>query len=250
MEPVAEDLLPDDCIMVCNYFGLKSYDFYERMSRRYKNIIFDNTQAFYAKPILKENIYNVYSPRKFVGVPDGGYLIGLRIKGINIELKQDSSYDTSLYLLKSLEYGQNEAYEEYLRNEERILKSGMMWMSSLTKKLLTTPDYDRLKAKRLENYKILEGLLGAYNLIDTRIIDNDTVPFVYPFLTNKNRSSLRKYLVGKKIYVSQWWKAVIEKDSTTYERDLSECLYPLPIDQRYTEKDMKEIASIVIEGLK
>lgn len=36
---------------------------------------FDNTQAFFSAPRMDADSYNVYSCRKFVGVPDGAYLV-------------------------------------------------------------------------------------------------------------------------------------------------------------------------------
>ena len=42
-----------------------------------KNLIIDNAQAFFAKPLL--GIDTFYSPRKFVGVSDGGILATKKI---------------------------------------------------------------------------------------------------------------------------------------------------------------------------
>lgn len=62
----------DEAFLYTNYFGLKQ-KCVEKLAGIYgKQLIVDNAQAFYA-PRLNE-IDTFYSPRKFFGVPDGGYL--------------------------------------------------------------------------------------------------------------------------------------------------------------------------------
>ena len=66
------ELLKEERIFYVNYFGLKS-KYLKRLADKYKsNLILDNTQAFFERPLDK--IDTIYSPRKFFGVSDGGYL--------------------------------------------------------------------------------------------------------------------------------------------------------------------------------
>lgn len=78
--PEIKALKSDECIMICNYYGIQGYRFYDLCCEQYRNVIFDDTQAFYQHPILNEHIYNIYSARKFVGCIDGAYLIKKDIK--------------------------------------------------------------------------------------------------------------------------------------------------------------------------
>ena len=55
-----------EMILVTNYFGLYTRDIYDQFIKKYNAIIFDNTQSFFDDPIIKEHIYNIYSPRKFL----------------------------------------------------------------------------------------------------------------------------------------------------------------------------------------
>ena len=55
-----------------NYYGLKSRYIKYLHSIYGDRLIVDNTQAFFEKPI--DNVDTFYSPKKFFGVPDGGYL--------------------------------------------------------------------------------------------------------------------------------------------------------------------------------
>lgn len=71
---------------------------------------------------------------------------------------------------------------------------------------------------------------------------------VYPLLVRNKK--LRQYLIGHKVYVSQWWKAVLQDPAgNAFEKKLSEYLLPLPVDQRYTKEDMLDIYHLVQNGL-
>ena len=65
------DLFPseNEAVLLVNYFGIMSSKRMAHLASKYKNVIIDNCQAFFCKPI--PNCLNVYSCRKFVGVPDG-----------------------------------------------------------------------------------------------------------------------------------------------------------------------------------
>ena len=74
--PKELDLKEKDCVLVVNYFGLMDKNI-QKFIETYNNIniIVDNTQAFFSNPVWKDKVYNVYSCRKFIGVPDGGCLL-------------------------------------------------------------------------------------------------------------------------------------------------------------------------------
>ena len=257
MYNISENLYPnlvsiadDEIILITTYFGIKDATFCSEMTKKYKNVIFDNTQSFYLAPVLKENVFNVYSPRKFFGVSDGAYLIALDLSNVgNYEL--DYSYDRAGFLLSSFEIGTNNVYSDYLKSEEQLNGSGIRMMSKLTRGLLGSVDYDGVAEIRRKNYMILAGMLENYNcLAQDCMLPNNCIPMIYPFLPSDG-ASLREYLVSNKIYVPQWWKWVLsEKMVSQFEADLSRELCPIPIDQRYSEDDMKIIASVVLEKFK
>ncbi len=245
LEPLISRIDEKDCIVITNYFGIKNHNFYEEMCNRYNNIIFDNTQSFFAVPILKEHVYNVYSPRKFVGVSDGAYLISKSPRRKKV-LVSDYSAERAAYLLKSLEQGTNYSYNEYLRGEEELSSSGIRLMSKLTHMLLSNVRYDIVSMKRKENFKKAHELLGGINELKFDF-DDEICPMVYPLVV-ENGMDYRKYLVSNKIYVPQWWKWVLDiEQSNDVEKKLSNYLYPIPIDQRYDVNVIEKICKIVKE---
>lgn len=234
------DYEDNDILIWANYFGLQGDDVISTLIKKYNNIIFDNTQAFYSKPVRAQ--FNVYSPRKFFGLPDGAYLIGDRIA--QESLQRDISYDTSGFLLTSLEAGTNSKYQESLINEKRIEDSGILGMSILTEKLLCNIDYKLVYDKRRENFQKLAEKLGHFNELDIELSE-DNCPMVYPFLYKSE--TLRSKLVSDHIYVPQWWKWIIGNGADTFEEYLAKYLIPLPIDQRYGVEDMDHISEFVIK---
>ena len=60
---------------------------------------------------------------------------------------------------------------------------------------------------------------------------------------------LRKKLINSKIYIPTLWPDVLElceKDSIEY--NYAQNILPIPIDQRYNDKDMDYIISKIFDG--
>jgi hypothetical protein len=70
---IAEDIevTSDEYLLYINYFGIKQ-NYIQKLVSIYENIIIDNSQAFFDKPL--SGVDTFYSPRKFFGIPDGSYL--------------------------------------------------------------------------------------------------------------------------------------------------------------------------------
>ena len=248
---IGHDFLPEnictkdtDIVVWTTYFGAINKNQLQKTVRRYHNLIIDNTQGFYIPP--QRNVYNVYSCRKFFGVPDGSYLISDTFNTPEEKLSHSNSVTTLQYLIDSIETSTNEAYAESLANEGRITAEDVMAMSHFTERVLASVDYDKNQKIRLGNYSVYNTLLGEIN--ELKIPKTEYAPMIYPLLVKSD--NLRHELVVKKIYVPQWWKAVIDDNrSNEWERYLSKYLIPLPIDQRYDKQDMEYIAKTVLNFL-
>ena len=243
--PIDVTLEENESILWTNYFGLIDGQKIEALIRKYhNNVIIDNTQAFFAKPHMA--VYNIYSCRKFVGVSDGAYIVKKNIKKIN--LAQDNSYQRVGYLLKSIECGTNGSYMDYKEAERSFDNLEVMKMSKITSYILGGVDYEYIKEKRRENYLTLYNEFYKINELDLPMLD-DMVPMVYPLLVVNEK--LREELVSMKIWIPQWWKYILEKYCPVFfEQRLCHYLFPLPIDQRYSSTDMKQIAHIVKSCIK
>ena len=240
LEPVElPELNAHEAFLYTNYYGLKQ-SCVERLSEKYgKQLIVDNAQAFYAKPIA--GIDTFYSPRKFFGVPDGGYLYTDAI--LNDEFPQAESMQRMKHLLKRIEQGAEAGYADYQREEETLDGSPIERMSKLTDALLRSIDYEKIAQERISNYKILEEQIGKTNAIHLTLLQGD-VPMVYPYLTGD--PTLKRQLIANKIFVATYWPNVDANEE--FENTLKTNLLPLPIDQRYGQSDVKVIANAITES--
>lgn len=239
---VVED---DAAVLFVNYFGVMRKDRMASLASNFKNVIIDNSQAFFTVPI--EGYMNVYSPRKFVGVPDGCYVIGENAEHFLDEYEQDYSSDTSLFLLQRIENGCEASYESRMKNERRIDSSDILKMSSLTRVLLDNVDFETIKLKRKDNFEMADKLFKKLNKLNaTRYYDENCFPMVYPLVIENN--SLLTELQNNKIFQGHWWSYLldeVEKDS--FEYWLSRYIIPITIDQRYGKQELEFTYRLIYE---
>jgi len=231
----------DEYFLYINYFGLKD-DFIDCLKRKCPNIIIDNSQSFYSKPL--SNTPTFYTARKFFGVPDGAYLFGDIPAAKYSELPTGSSYDRFEFLLKRIDLSAEEGYCDFQLAENRINDLPIEKMSKLTDKLLSSIDYELVAEKRCRNFSHLADALDKYNKYSVTW-NGRQVPMVYPFLTNQ--SDLKAKLINNKIYTPSYWPNVMNSVSkTSVEFFITTNFIFLPIDQRYSTEDMDYIINKII----
>jgi hypothetical protein len=232
--PVLNAKKNKEYLLYVNYFGLHEADV-KKINTLYSNVIIDNSQAFFSKPL--ENCDTFYSARKFFGVPDGSYLFTKN--QLKKKLKKGYSYNNCKHLLKRIDVSAENAYLDFQKNENRFDDFQIKSMSSIAMRILQSIDYQTVQKTRTDNFLYLNQELGAINeiQIDTRDLCG---PMVYPLFIKKE--GLREYLIRNKIFVATYWHEVLDRvEQNTFEYQLSRFLIPLPIDQRYNKDDMQYI---------
>ncbi len=235
------NLTEKEALLYINYFGIKNQTVIE-LSAKYKNLIIDNSQSFYSLPV--KNIDTFYSPRKFFGVPDGAYLYTTH--KLNKRLRKDESFDRISHLISRIEKPASLGYQLFIENEKKINNQEIKRMSSFTKKILKNINYEKIRDIRKENFNFLHENLKHINELNVAIQnENIDVPMVYPFLKKENKH-LRIKLIKQKIYIPTYWNNVFDfVEENDFEFYLTENLLALPIDQRYGEKEMTNILSLI-----
>ncbi len=235
---------PDEAVLIVNYFGIMSGERMESLCRGFKNVIIDNCQAFFARDI--KDAFNIYSARKFIGVPDGSYVTGPGAERFADEYPQGYSSDTSLFLLERIEYGcEGKAYEAKLTNDKRIDGEDVMLMSPLTRRLLDASDSESIRSIRRGNFAYAHEIFGSINKIDPmRYYGDDCVPMVYP-LVCEDDGLLDRMLRGRH-FQGRWWSYLLdEMPRDSFEYYLSRYILPVTIDQRYGKEEIDFIRSLV-----
>ena len=238
------DLTDDEYIIANNYFGVKDY-YISQLANMFGNqLIIDCAQAFFMPYISDTNCF--YSPRKFVGVPDGG-IAYTHDNGNEMTFDQDYSFERCSHLLKRIDLGPSGGYDDFKANSSLLKNTSVKEMSILTKTLLKGLDYSAIKSKRKKNYAILSDYLDSMNQLVIPLADSFACPMVYPFMTPD--LTIRKRLIDNKVFVAKYWPNI--KDwckPEDPEYDMAEQIIPLPIDQRYGDKEMEYIIDIIANG--
>lgn len=235
------DLKPDEYLLVTNYFGIKD-SYIRQLSQIYgAQLIVDNAQAYYCDPIA--GIKTVYSPRKFVGVPDGG--IAFVSNGWDVEqFEIDCSYNRCSHLLKRYDLGASGGYADFRDNSHELVNQPIRRMSHLTVALLSNIDFVSIRQRRIENFNYLHQVLGTSNLLSIPDVEGFACPMVYPYYTDN--SSLKKKLIEDKVFVATYWPNVMQWcKPTDVEYKLADRILALPIDQRYEKEEMNKILTIL-----
>lgn len=228
-----------DALLYTNYYGLKQR-YTEKLAKQYdNNLIVDNTQAFYAKPIA--GIDTFYTCRKFFGVPDGAYLYTDKL--LDAELEPDQSYERMLSLIKRIDLSPEAGYQDFRDTSKTLVGQPIKRMSKLTHRMMQGIDYETIAHLRRTNFLLLHEALGKDNNLELPL-EVDAVPMVYPYLVPVN--CLREKLIENKIFVARYWPNVLEcttPDDIDYL--LAYQMQPLPIDQRYGEEEMRQIIDLL-----
>ena len=224
-----------EALMYTNYWGLQD-EYCKQLAYRYqKQLILDYTQAFFSNPIA--GIDTFYSCRKFLGVPDGGYLY--TDAKIDFELEQDESYTRMESLVKRIDLSPEAGYDDFHRTSEEFHHIPIRRMSNFTKRMMQGINYGYAAQQRLDNYNFLRKHLGG------RQLNFGEVPMVFP-LESEPGQELRKMLIAKKVFVAKYWPNVDEwAGEDALETWMANHILPLPIDQRYGKDDMERILNII-----
>jgi hypothetical protein len=230
----------NEYLLYTNYFGLKD-SYSKKLKEKYKDLlIIDNAQALFSPP--KPNSF--YSPRKFIGMPDGGIAYLYNPNYDRIEEK-DISYDRCSHLLKRYDCNASEGYEDFKQVSMRLCNLPVQLMSDLSRAIFDNVNFEHVKERRLNNFWYLHQHLAKYNQL--KISNSDfECPMVYPFLFKD--ANLRESLIKDKIYIATYWPNVTGwVDSRSVEKYLTDFLLPLPIDQRYDVEDMRRIVNFILK---
>lgn len=264
----------NDWVCLVNFYGVFDDGDMQALMRQYPRLIVDYTHAFFRRPINGMNV--LYSCRKFFGVPDGAYLVlgereeGEEEKAEKIEglqekeglsqkdvqqvyetLPQDVSFERMHFLLGRFEAGASPFYQEYAQNNDFFANEPVKRMSKLTHNLLRAVDYPRVCGQRTENFAFLHRQLKEKNVLNLPPAIQGA--YAYPFWFNGDKISgkeIRRRLIAQQIYIPMLWPEVCSlAEASPLERQMTENILPLPVDQRYNREDMEEILGCLLRIL-
>ncbi|KAA3617587.1 MAG: hypothetical protein D8M58_01490 [Calditrichaeota bacterium] len=235
---LSKDEIGDAYILLVNYFGICE-KVINKCIKKFDNVICDNAQAFFSNP--ESDVVTFYSPRKFFGVADGGYIYANGLECENVV--QDDSTQRYMSRLVRIDGGFQAGNFLYRNSEQLLNRAKIRRMSGLTQKILSSIHYDEAWEKRQENFHYLHKNLKKINLLKLNLRSVHG-PMVYPLMIRQD--GLRNFLIENKIYIPQYWPEVsFRTHQGSFEYQLANDMCPLPIDQRYSKKEMNIILELI-----
>lgn len=229
-------------IIANNYFGLKDA-YIAELAREYgERLIVDNAQALFAPAI--NGVKAIYSARKYVGVADGGFAVGV-CDSFTDGLEVEDSLSHCNHLVIRKEQGAEAGFESYRSNEMCLDNQPIRIMSPFTSDILTHIDYPRIISKRRDNFKYVHEFLACRNQLVLDDVDSFVCPMIYPYI-GKADVDYRSRLIQNKVYVARYWPNVLKcAESDSLEYCLAEKLVAIPIDHRYNKEDIDRIVNLI-----
>jgi hypothetical protein len=241
--PVNLHMREGDALIYTNYFGINQKGV-DMVSKMYKNVIIDNSQAFFDLPTTGVDTF--YSPRKFFGLPDGGFVYTNGSSYLKV-LEKDEASDRMEHLLLRIESGPESGYLAFLENDKKLSNQPIKAMSLITQRLLKNIDFNRVMKHRQDNFQFLHNYLNPINKLSSLIdLNKHVAPLVYP-LWMENGQKIREMLLQKKMYTATYWPNVFNwAEVNSLEYEFAKNIISLPIDQRIRYNDLKLIIKNII----
>jgi hypothetical protein len=252
------DVAPGDLVLLIHYFGFPNAAFPAGLLKgRGAAIIEDASQGLFIKQQYSESICIVYSPRKFLGVPDGGLMAYSRSNALDFGLLEPPPIEwwksalavTQMRREFDLLGGENLWFSLY-REVEDTCPVGPYRSSDITRVVIETgTDYDFIKRVRRENYLALRERLKEFALFPE--LDTETVPLGFPVCVDAHRrDKVIDHLYSQRIYPPVHWHIEgIVPEQYRESHSLSQRILTLICDQRYTISDMMRQADAFISAI-
>ncbi|WP_146161102.1 hypothetical protein [Vibrio splendidus] len=223
-----------ELFLIVNYFGLISNQIQNIVSSSPEQFIVDNSQALFSEYIYGTT--TIYSPRKFLAIPDGGFLY---TKNKLDEPKEtyDAEKHVSHLILRAAG-DVSTGYKYFLEAERSLEHYHPKKMSIISEYLIRCSDLCFIKRKRCEHYERLYNHFKDINLLD--LPRDGNVPLCYPLHLNINVENIHKNLISKSIYLPRYWKSDFscKHGEKFYQRTLF-----LPVDERISDDQMLSLIS-------
>lgn len=239
--PAQEITLGDnEWLYFVNYYSQIDNGKISEYVRKYQRVIVDNVQSYF-QPVIP-GVDTIYTCRKYFGVSDGAFLYTDAV--LEEKISQDESFERMRFLLGRFERPASEFYGEYVANNDLFATEPIKRMSKLTENLLHAIDYEAVRKRRTENFRLLDAWFRNKNRLN---LITPSGAFMYP-LYIENGGIIRRKLQEKGIYIPTLWPDVFDIcQKTDLEYDMAQNILPLPVDQRYDNEDMEYLAKEVLK---
>jgi len=243
-----EEIQPGDFAVVVHYFGFPNRSFpADEVTRRGALLIEDASQALFLGQQFPESEGIIYSPRKFLGVPDGGVFVARqKITMPKLAPPPEEWWEHAVEVSRMRRDFdstgcQSDWFERFQRLEAEY-PVGSYGASDLARNILERVDYAAVAARRRQNYAALLKLAANYAIFPE--LPAAIVPLGFPVrMAPAFRQAALRHLHSLGIYAPVHWPIgdVVPAEFIT-SHQLSLSTLTLICDQRYEIADMQREA--------
>jgi hypothetical protein len=249
-ESLARMLEPGDAVLVVCYFGSPPGEGWFTLCSAHPDVVWieDRAQALWpgAEPIAQ---WVVYSPRKVVGVPDGGVLVrrGASLAISATRMRREADFATSSILrFEDPAEAENERWYCAHREIEASQRVCDDAMSRLSTSILAATALDPLVARRIENHAFLrDHLIDVLAPIDG---SGAGAPWFYATRT-RDSDALAARLQQQRLFVSRLWRQLPARADCREAERIAKELVLRPCDHRYGAADLGRLVDAVRRAL-
>lgn len=249
---LAARVKPGDLVLAVDYFGRPpGAEFLDYVARQPDvHFVEDCAQAL-ATGRAAWGDWQLYSPRKLVGVPDGGLLVARSARAAATRLADSVPGDCATAV--------DRARAQWMRYEDEGEEHNDLWypihsakeeafgvartrISRLTWELLERLDMEAIATARRSNHAVLAGLLADVALVGGPA--EGWVPMGFPVrVPAQRRDAIRQRLFDARIFPAVHWEHLAAPaEEFAPEHVLAASELTLPCDQRYTAAQMERLA--------
>jgi len=237
---------PSDWLICVDYFGINNAAVDDALDRfGCHRVLVDASQALFHR--IRPGGTGVYSIRKFVGVPDGGFLISNLLLGPRREPNEIESFNRSRHLLARLSGAIEQGYAYFQDAEASLTSCEPVAMSQLTYQLIASIDFTSVAERRVTNYSWMAAELKRKGLKVLPLPDG-AVPLCCPVL-EVNALRIKQKLSARSIFTPTYWPELTLPEADTVARSLRDTTVFMPCDQRLRGSDVEYAIRSLLEAM-
>lgn len=242
-----ERVLAAELVLVVDFFGWPPGEGFRRRAGERPDIIWveDRAQTLWTADSPWAP-WCILSPRKLLGVPNGGILLGSALPTTIEPITTGPNLTVALPELMRFEdtdQSQNEIWYAAYQDREAAFEKTSAPISQLTRSLLERVPITPIIAARQRNYRYL---LARLQQLGAWPRESDHVaPFGFVIAVD-DAEMLARRLAQERLFCARHWARIASDGASfPFEHGLSRKLLTLPCDHRYNQTDMERLADAV-----
>lgn len=250
-------------LVVHPYYGMDLNDeeiaVLNRINENGPAIIMDLTQCLFSTRQYPFASFTVASYRKWMPIPDGGYLINntdsVHIAQPETEYTEFADREIAAMYLRGQYFGNEEHRTKAIsirlsKSADQVAESNIVphRMSQVAYNLMKKENLEKNQKSRYSNYTYLFNEIRESKMVAKtcrNMADVTTAPLYFTIYV-QDRATLQLLLAKDSIYAPVIWPMedarVLIDEETKY---IYEHILAIPCDQRYDENDMRRVVEII-----